>query len=187
MKNTIFTFALAFAALLAGGCSQPDEHGSSPTSASAQQKFDSAEDRQKIHRNAAENFLEHLKNGKELYSFFSDNWTLVYHDDNRADGSTDGERVGLPRVEIDKTIEVKVINDGDGWANDDKRAPTEYVLNFSLKERVASWDEFEIPDYENQTKGVVTIQGSGVSDYLVLHYGNHNLIVKMEYRSEDPG
>ncbi|MCL2290798.1 MAG: hypothetical protein FWC34_08900 [Bacteroidetes bacterium] len=136
---------------------------------------------------SAENFLKQLMNGKKLQLFFSDNWTFIYHKDNRCDGSTDGEKANLSPFEIDKILKLKVKNDGDGWACE-KKEPTEFYLNFKLKEQVENWSRFEIPNYENQGKnGIVHIVGDGESDYLVLHYDNNNLIVKMEYRSEDPG
>ncbi|MDR2872128.1 MAG: hypothetical protein LBV45_06335 [Xanthomonadaceae bacterium] len=188
MKNTIFAFVLVFAVLLTGGCNQTDEHGSAPASAPDQQRVDSEKDSHQMHGNSKEDFLEYLESGKALSSFFSDHWTLVYHEDNRCDGSTDGEATGLARAEIDKTIEIKVKNDGKSWLEDcGEKTPREFDLNFNLKELVSNWDRFEIPDWENQMEGVVYIIGSGESDYLVLHYGDDNLIVKMEYRSEDPG
>jgi hypothetical protein len=190
MKNFILSFAMIFVALTAGCDSQTDRHGDTPTSDSTQLEVESVKGSHKIHGNSKENFLEHLKNGKELYSFFSDHWTLIYHEDNRSDGSTDGERVDLPKTEIDKTIEINLKNDGNGWANDDKRDPKEYVLNFNLKELIANWDMLEISDseIEREKEGVIYIIGDYAgAKYLVLHYGNDNLIVKMEYRSEDPG
>jgi hypothetical protein len=78
------------------------------------------------------------------------------------------------------------MNDGDGWLCD-KKEPKEFYLDFSLKERVKDWDRIEIPNYEVQEKNIVYIIGWGESDYIKLYYNDINLIVKMEYRREDPG
>jgi hypothetical protein len=135
----------------------------------------------------AEDFLKQLMNEGELQLFFSNNWTFVYHKYGRCDGSTDGEKMNLSPFEIDGIIKLNVRNDGDGWACE-KKEPTESYLDFRLKEQVKNWNRFEIPNYDNQGKdGVIYIAGLGESDYLVLHYDSNNLIVKMEYRSEDPG
>jgi hypothetical protein len=133
-----------------------------------------------------EEFLKRLTNGEKLYSFFSDNWTFIYHEDNRCDGSTNGEKSNLSNLEIDRIIKIKVVNDGDGWACE-KKGSTEFYLNFRLKEQVKNWDRFEIIKYDEQEKNVVYVWGAGESDYLKLYYDDNNLIVKMEYRSEDPG
>ena len=142
---------------------------------------------EKIYLRSAEDFLKQLMNGEKLQLFFSDNWTFIYHEDNRCDGSTDGEKRNLSPFEIDEIIKLKVKNNGNGW-DCDKKEPTEFYLNFNLKGQVKKWDRFEMPNYENQGKdGIIHIVGGGESDYIVLHYNEYNLIVKMEYRSEDPG
>jgi hypothetical protein len=187
MKNTLFAFIFVLAALLAGACDQTDEQGSAPASIPDQQRVDSAKDSPQIHKNPREDFLEQLRNGKELYSFFSNHWTLVYRGDDRCDGASVGEVAGLARAEVDKTIRMKIKADGEGWLeNCDEKGPREFDLDFNLKERVADWDSIEISDSGNQTEGV-SILGNGEAYYLVLYYGNDDLIVKMEYHSEDPG
>lgn len=121
-----------------------------------------------------------------MNSFFNDSWLFIYHEDNRCDGSTDGQLDNLKSSLIDSTITLEVKNDGNGWACD-KKEPTSFDLEFNLMKKVAEWDRFEIPNYENQEENVVLIFGAGESDYLKLHYDDNNLIVKLEYRSEDPG
>ncbi len=151
-----------------------------------QQNTDKKTER-KVNQNIAENFLKNLMKGNKLDLFFNDTWTFVYHEDNRCDGSTDGKKNNLSPQVIDEIIKLKVKNDGDGWACD-KKEKTEFNLIFELKKQVKNWDRFEIPNYENQGKdGIIYITGGGESDYLILHYNTSNLIVKMEYRSEDPG
>ncbi|GAA4276560.1 hypothetical protein [Aquimarina mytili] len=130
-------------------------------------------------------FVKNLKNGKNLSSFFVDNWTFIYHEDNRCDGSTDGQTNNLKSTQIDTVIKIQVKNDGAGWACDAKN-PKTYDLEFDIKKEITNWDRFEIPNYENQNENIVYVVGAGESDYLVLHYDN-KLIVKLEYRSEDPG
>ena len=131
-------------------------------------------------------FLKNLKSGKKLSYFFNDSWLFIYHEDNRCDGSTDGQLDNLKSSLIDSKITLEVKNDGNGWACD-KKESTSFDLEFELMNKVADWDRFEIPNYENQEENVVLIFGAGESDYLKLHYDDNNLIVKLEYRSEDPG
>ena len=136
--------------------------------------------------NPADFFVKCLMNKEKLQSFFSDNWTFIYHADDRCEGSTDGQISDIPPFKVDEIIRIKVMNDGDGWLCD-KKEPKEFYLDFSLKERIKDWDRIEIADYENQEKNVVYINGWGESDYIKLYYDKNNLIVKMEYRREDPG
>lgn len=131
-------------------------------------------------------FIENLSQDKNLNTFFSEKWTLVYHTDNRCEGSTDGKLANLEKFEIDTNIKLSVKNDGDGWACD-KSAPTEFDLNFNIKNEVKSWDRFIIQNYEEKKKNIIYISGKGESDYLKLHFSKDNLIIKLEYRSEDPG
>lgn len=132
----------------------------------------------------ASEFITNLKNGEKLSSFFNEHWIFMYHEDNRCDGSTDGQIDYLKNIQIDSIIKVQVKNDGDGWACD-KKEPKTFDLDFDLKKKIADWDRFEIDNDENEN--IVYIVGRGVSDYLKLHYNNNNLIIKLEYRSEDPG
>ena len=134
----------------------------------------------------AHRFVEKLANAKDLSSFFGKEWTLVYHEDNRCEGSTDGQINHLDKLDIDKNLKLTVKNDGDGWACE-KTEPRSYDLNFNLKQKVKSWDRFQIPNYEKKEQNVIYIIGKGESDYLKLYYNDAHLIIKMEYRSEDPG
>lgn len=140
----------------------------------------------KTQTSSTSQFLMNLRNGEKLSSFFNNNWIFVYHEDNRCDGSTDGQIDNLNSAQIDSIIKLQVKNDGNGW-DCDKKEPKTYDLYFDLKKKVADWDRFEIPNYENQEENIVYIVGEGESDYLKLYYNDNNLIVKLEYRSEDPG
>ncbi len=131
-------------------------------------------------------FVEKLENGKDLSLFFAKEWVFVYHEDNRCDGSTDGEINNLNQSHIDKTIKLTVKNDGEGWACE-KTLPKTFELNFNLKKMVKSWDRFQIPNYEQTEKNVVYVLGKGESDYLKLYYDENHLIFKLQYGSEDPG
>ncbi|NRD20047.1 hypothetical protein HNV08_08300 [Winogradskyella eckloniae] len=131
-------------------------------------------------------FVASLKNGESLSSYFNNKWTLVYHKDNRCDGATDGEYKNLSTSKIDESIEIEVTNDGDGWACEKKQAST-YSFNFNLKEQIKNWDRFEMANYENEENHIAYVLGAGASDYLKLHYNEDHLIIKLEYRSEDPG
>jgi len=137
---------------------------------------------------AAELFVTYLMNEEKLQLLFNDNWTFIYHADDRCDGSTDGQISGLSPFKVDEIIRIKVKNNGEVWEwLCDKKEPKEYYLDFSLKEHVKHWDRIKIADYENQEKNIVYINGGGESDYIKLYYGDNSLIVKMEYRKEDPG
>jgi hypothetical protein len=88
-------------------------------------------------------FVEYLKNEEKLQLLFSDNWTFIYHVDDRCDGFTDGQISNLSPFKIDEIIRIKVMNDGEGWYCD-KKEPKEYYLDFCLRERVKDWDRIEI-------------------------------------------
>lgn len=128
-------------------------------------------------------FIKHLKTGKDLSSFFTQNWSFVYHEDNRCEGSTDGQLDQLDKTAIDSSIKLEVKNDGDAWACEKKDAQT-FELAFELKKKVKNWDRFELQD---QDEKIFYIVGAGESDYVQLHFGDNGRIVRLEYRSEDPG
>ena len=75
--------------------------------------------------------------------FFNDSWIFIYHEDNRCDGSTDGQIDNLKSTQIDSIIRLQVKNDGDGWACD-KKGPKTFDLDFDLNKKIADWDRFEI-------------------------------------------
>jgi len=135
-----------------------------------------------------ENFIIRLSKGEPLNLLFNNNWLIVYHEDNRCDGSTDGQLDSLKSSQIDEVIVLNVKNDGDGWACE-KKEPKTFDISFSLKEKVKYWDRFH--ELENQSeKKFFFIVGQGESDYLKIHYDEFDsnyLIVRLEYRSEDPG
>jgi hypothetical protein len=134
----------------------------------------------------ASGFIENLKSEEKLSLFFNDSWIFIYHEDNRCDGSTDGQIGNLKSTQIDSIIRLQVKNNGNGWACDKKKTKT-FDLNFDLKKKITDWDRFEIPNYENQEENIIYVVGAGESDYLRLHYNENGLIIKLEYRSEDPG
>ncbi|MGB0868919.1 MAG: hypothetical protein ACPGSD_04910 [Flavobacteriales bacterium] len=134
----------------------------------------------------ASKFVENLKGGEKLSSFFNDGWIFIYYEYNRCKGLTDGQIDNLKSTQIDSIIRLQVKNNGDGWACD-KKEPKTFDWDFDLKKKIADWDRFEIPKYENRVGNIVYVVGAGESDYLKLHYGENDLIIKLEYRSEDPG
>lgn len=134
----------------------------------------------------ASEFVKNLKSGEKLSLFFNSSWIFIYHEDNRCDGSTDGQIQNLKSTQIDSIIRLQVKNDGDGWACD-KNKPKTIDLDFYLKKKITDWHRFEIPNYKNQERNILYVLGSGESDYLKLHYNDNYLIIKLEYRSEDPG
>ncbi|KGN82678.1 hypothetical protein HW49_01345 [Porphyromonadaceae bacterium COT-184 OH4590] len=139
----------------------------------------------------ADEFAKYLKEGKPLSVFFSDSWTLVYHTDNRVEGSTDGRVMNLRNTQIDSVIIIKLKNDGDGWLLDvigeEKREPKTFEFKFELNKQIEHWDRFEAVRYSNMPSHNIYILGAGESDLLKLHYNKDKLITVLEYRSEDPG
>jgi hypothetical protein len=134
-------------------------------------------------------FVKRLSSGQSLASMMNKQWSFMYHEDNRSDGSTNGWRDSLADYQIDSFFTVKVLNNGDSWDND-KREPHYYEIYFSLKNKVLNWDRFEIAVYSRVEEQKFYILGAGESDFLILHYALINdkfLITKLEYRSEDPG
>ena len=130
----------------------------------------------------ASEFVRSLENKQNLSSFFSNHWVLAFHEDNRCDGSTDGVADNLRSTQVDSIIKIQVKNDGNGWACD-KKEPKRYDYDFDLKKHVARWDRFEISIHDN----IIYVVGAGESDYIKLHFNDNNLIINLEYRSEDPG
>lgn len=136
-------------------------------------------------RKLAETFLEKIKNRKAVQSLFNSQWTLIYHEDNRSDGSTDGRKDNLKKQEVDGDIVLSVYNDGEGWST--KKEPTTSDFTFNLKQRTKDWTRFEIPNYEGQGIEKYYLHGMGESDYIIIHFNEQDLIHKLEYQSEDPG
>ena len=133
----------------------------------------------------ASEFLKNLKNGEKLSSFFNDNWIFIYHEDNRCDGSTDGQIDNLERSQIDSIITLTVKNDGDGWACD-KKNPSTYILEFLLSVQLENWDNYGTKRAANEDN-VIYLENIDNSVYLKLHFDSNNLISKFEFRNEDPG
>ena len=185
MRKTVIILSI-FATFI-GGCGQTAKKQVATESTTEIATIDTfADNHSQTQINPAEIFIKYLINGENLQLLFSDNWTFIYHADDRCEGSTDGQISNLSPFKVDEIIRIQVMNDGEGWLCD-KKKPRKFYLDFSLKERVKDWDRIEIPNYEIQEKNPVYIEGWGASDYIKLYYNDNNLIVKMEYRSEDPG
>lgn len=136
----------------------------------------------------ANDFRYSLSRGEKLESYMSNSWSFIYHEDNRCDGSTDGSLSGLSPRQVDQALRIQLTNDGNGWGCD-PREPTSFEANFSLHNKVANWDRFEITKYEI-INNLIYIEGAGISDYLKVYFDEFNgelLIVTIEYSSEDPG
>jgi hypothetical protein len=73
-------------------------------------------------------FIYKLSNTENLGDLFADDWTLIYHEDNRCDGSTDGVVENLSSHQIDLGIKIKVKNDGEGWACEKKSHPHSILI-----------------------------------------------------------
>lgn len=131
----------------------------------------------------AADFIKNLKNGEKLSSFFVENWELLYHEDNRCTGFIDGLIDHLASQQIDSNINLNVREAGNGWACE-KRDPKTYSMEFNLRKKIADWDRIEI---RIQERNIVYVVGKGESDWLILHYSTSGMIVKVEYKSEDPG
>ncbi len=137
----------------------------------------------------ANEFAECLKENKPLSAFFSDSWTLVYHSDNRADGSTHGQITNLRNTQIDSIIRLRVKKyiDNTTSAESGVSVTVESDFDFELGKQVEHWDRFEAIRYDNMPNHIIYIVGAGESDVLKLHYNEEKQITLMEYRSEDPG
>ncbi len=134
------------------------------------------------------NFLETIQSEHSLKDFFTDDWTFVYHKDDRCEGSTDGEIENLKSHQIDEIIKLQVKNDGNGWACE-KKEPKTFELKFNLKEQLKIWDRLEI-SFINVKNDVVYLRGYGESDFLRIFIRKREgklYITHLEYRSEDPG
>jgi len=108
-----------------------------------------------------------------LSSFFNDNWIFIYHEDNRCDGSTDGQIDNLKRSQIDSIIRLTVKNDGDGWACD-KKKPSTYILEFLLCDQLENWDNYATKRSDNEDN-VIYFESIDNSVYLKLHFDSNYL------------
>ena len=138
------------------------------------------------------NFTEKIKKGESLISLMNKNWTLIYHEDNRCTGATDGEKMNLSNTQIDEKIMINVKNNSEyAWACE-KKEPYNYNFEFDLKKQIENWDRFELQnddysDSPNKEKNVFYILGAGDSDLIKIYIGANKLISKLKYNSEDPG
>jgi hypothetical protein len=136
----------------------------------------------------AEKFLERLETKEKLAPLMNKTWNLLYHEDNRCDGSTNGRLYGIPKNDVDKLVKVKVFRDGKGWMECNVE-PALYFIDFKLQEKFDKWNTWEVAeiDYCNKT---ITFGWGGASDYFItklIKSKNGYLIGAIEYRSEDPG
>ena len=129
-----------------------------------------------------------FKKGGKIDYLMTDSIIFVFHSDNRCDGSTDGTVAKLSSKKINSPIKMNVINDGQGWACEKKKASS-YELTFDLRKRLSSWERFEVSGI-NTDKGTFYIEGEAGSDFMIVHFKkseNKYTVYKLEYRSEDPG
>lgn len=138
------------------------------------------------------NFTEKIKNGESLMSLMDEKWTLIYHEDNRCTGSTDGEKMNLSNTQIDEKIILNVKNNSEfAWACE-KKESYNYNFEFDLKRQIENWDRFELQnddysDSTNKEKNVFFILGAGDSDLIKIYIGKNKLVKILKYSSEDPG
>ncbi|PIB38407.1 hypothetical protein [Maribacter sp. 4G9] len=135
----------------------------------------------------AERFLKKLRDSGNLSSFFNDTWTLVYYKDDRCEGITMGRLEDVTSEQIDRTIEIPLNNDGYGWGECERKERSSYDFPFNLKQLTKGWNRYEMADYRQMEMHIFYIVGGGESDYLKIYFNEQKLIVKLEYRSEDPG
>ncbi|MBU0489101.1 MAG: hypothetical protein KKA07_10530 [Bacteroidetes bacterium] len=132
--------------------------------------------------------MQKLTTEQNLDSLMGNKWALVYHTDDRCDGSTDGSIENLSPEQVNGEITLFVSNDGAGWACTPKD-PSKYMHAFSLQLLVKEWDRMEISELD-EANNHFTLIGRGESDYLrvfCFDFDGKFLISKLEYRSEDPG
>ena len=133
-------------------------------------------------------FLKSLAHSAPLAPLFAPTWALIYHRDDRCDGSTDGTAKTLPSAKIDETISLEVQDDGKGWTCKPKK-PKRRTLQFSLKEQIKDWDRFDI-ETNDKDPHISFISGRAETAYIKIHTADTETgpkIVKLEYREEDPG
>ena len=133
-----------------------------------------------------QSFILSLEAGENLERYFAKRWTLIYHEENRCEGMTQGFSDSLLPANIDQIIRLELKNDGQGWACDPKEART-FLYEFNIKELTQSWDRFEEETGNQKENPTSYLMGKGESDYMILHFNADNKIFKLEYHSEDPG
>jgi len=136
-------------------------------------------------------FTARLKSGEALASLFHDSWTLIYHEDDRCKGATDGTATFSKGQKIDSALQLTVSNNTEfAWACEKKESYS-YEMIFDLKEKVKVWDRFELASQDNadaseKEKNTFYISGAGDAAYIEI-YIMDNLISTLKYSSEDPG
>lgn len=135
----------------------------------------------------AELFLRKLSKTADLSPLFGDSWTLSYYKDDRCEGVTTGRLEDLKPSQIDSNIEIQLNNDGYGWGECERKERRSYTYQFNLKQLTQTWNRYEFADNRQMELHIFYIMAGGESDYLKIYFNEQNKIVKLEYRSEDPG
>ena len=131
-------------------------------------------------------FIKNLQEGNKLSGFFADNWTLIYHENSRLDGNTDGQVQNLARSKVDEIITLSVFTDGEGWAENPGEIRN-HDIEFQLKERIKDWDGYSTEDIDRAERNMVYISTTSQSEYLQVYYNDEQRIIKLKFNLVDPG
>lgn len=135
---------------------------------------------------SSDNFLKHLNEEKELFPFFANEWTLVYHGSDRSDGEINGRATELMNTQIDDTIRLNLSTNGEGWG--EPIEPRNYDLNFHLLSNVDGWPHFTKVNIGPPELNCAYFSPEGIDFiYLKAYYNELKQIIKLEYNVNDPG
>ncbi len=146
----------------------------------------------------AESFIYSFQKQKSLEKYFTTSHIkLIYHDDNRVDGSTDGEYTYNSAADIKRTIQIKVYTDGEGWYDEKVKyssARGYHQKKFSFINNCAVF--LPDPEYPDNTRYEILCFEKKIVFYMGAEYtlelyckknGNLFTIYEIRYSDNDPG
>ncbi len=138
----------------------------------------------------AEKLYNTLKENKSLGSFMSNNGVkLVYHADNRCDGSTDGEIKSVKPEMIDKDLDLDLVNDGQGWMEEcAENKITKFTRKFNLRKEAMEWMSYSNPPYYDEGKSTLSISSEQYHlQFLFKEKDGDYKVYEIKFSDEDPG
>ena len=136
----------------------------------------------------SDTLLQTIKLNKPMSAFLRDSVLFIDHEDNRCDGSTDGQVILKNPKEIDGILRISVFRDGKSWeekcGKDSGHFNIEFDFHKKLGEVVERADTFLVDHYKSIISASVMLNGF---DFFITPINNQFLIFKIKYEDSDPG